>query len=304
MSIIWENCSSVDSSDSLVESPGGDGVLYQEVVGNSDDAPGCGNNEKSKERLVSGGNELFVEDAVDGTEALILRDLEDLVDICCDDSRSSKAESEAEHELVVEGVVCHYGSNGDFCSALGDLLGLVLNKFAAYDIREDEYKRKNSFLSIMGGDSANCAKEARAYPSLKETVDNILCVAVTTVIGEDVVGDFLLKASAVVRNYFSSRLGISCEKLSSILLDSELSLLVGSGESANKSSSSPEVNLLKSIADKCCSFDNSWNCGDIKSRPGLNPWSMALFLRSIIALLVLFPESLQPIIVRRKGLST
>ncbi|WP_092484038.1 hypothetical protein [Candidatus Ichthyocystis hellenicum] len=303
MSSIRENCSGVDRSSPLIEASGRSTALHQEADGNLGDAPGCSNNENNNEHLVSAGNGLSAVGVVGVTENHILEELEDFVDICCE-SRSNKSLSEADVELIMTYVVSGYGGNSGLCFLLRSLIRTVFDKFTDDDIYENNCKQKKFFLSRLKHVADNSAVELGGYPRLKDTVDMIFCMAVIVVIGEEVGRDLLLKASNVVRNYFVSRLGFGYEELSNILLKNELGLLVCSSGNVNKVSSSVVVSLLRDVSTKCSYFIRSKYCDDVQaSRSSLNPWSVAFFLRKVVVLLVLCPESLQPAIVHNKGLS-
>ncbi|CUT17262.1 MULTISPECIES: hypothetical protein [Candidatus Ichthyocystis] len=297
----------VDDDGSLMDALGYTGDLFQEEVGDSDDFISFSSNESDDQSTVFDCNDLFgmerrIERATEITGACAQKEKGGLVDICCE-SRPNKPISEQEQEYVMEGVVCSYGKNDEFCSALKNLIMTVFGKFTDHNICEDKYKQKSLFSSglesIVDGDEVPC---------LKEIEDIVLRVAVTSIMEADEGRDFLLKASSRVKKYLVSHLGLGGvgfdgKSLTCILLESELGFFVCSEESLKKGIASTAVSLLKDVSAKCRYFRSNRYCYDVQARSSLSPWAIGIFLRKIIVLLALFPEALRPVIINNNLLS-
>ncbi|CUT17261.1 MULTISPECIES: hypothetical protein [Candidatus Ichthyocystis] len=238
------------------------------------------------------------EGAVGITGDSALKENEDLVDICCAGSSNSFV-SELELESVMEGVVCSYGRNDEFCSVLKSLIMIVFDNFLCHNVCDCKHKQKKLFLLSRLESDVGIYRN----PSLKEISDLVLGVAVAIVMGVEEGWDLLLMSSDGIKRYLLSHLGLDSKSLTCALLESELGFFVYSEESLRKGIVSTVVSLLRDVSVKCCYLRNNRFCDDIRYRSSLNFWNVGIFLRKVIVLLVLFPESLRPEIIHNKELS-
>ncbi|WP_092484044.1 hypothetical protein [Candidatus Ichthyocystis hellenicum] len=296
MSGVQESCQHVDDSSSLMDGIVYAGSLHQET-GASDDFPSCSNNESSGQSLVSGCNELSgVAGDVGVAEYPSLKEIEDVFGTCI--FNKAMPNPSFDFDSVMEGVVCRYGSNDEFCSVMKSLIAVLFDKFTSLNVCEDVYKQKNSFSSGLEG-----IIEVDGDSGPKEIVAVITHVAITLVMGIDRGCDFLLESADTVKKYLASRLGLEGKTLTRLLLENEVGFFVCSDESIKKGIISSVVSLLKDVSAKCSYFKDRKYCDNVISRSSLDPWNVGIFLRKIIVLLVLFPESLHPAIVHNKILS-
>ncbi|WP_092484939.1 hypothetical protein [Candidatus Ichthyocystis hellenicum] len=267
MSRVEESSQYVGASCSLSEECGHTAVLYQEDVGNLDAIPSCSNNGSGYNKLPGSGV-----------------------------------------VVVNRSIFYNYSQDRRLSSELGKLISRVFVDFTSRNVCEDRYKQKDFFLSRLS-DAGNYVVEGavggEGDPRLEEVADIVLRVAVSVVVGIDEGCDFLLTSSDRVRKYFVACLG-SFDIRSAVyrFLGSAVRgfKYIFSDEASKKETPSAVVCLLKDVATGC-SFLSGNYYEDVESRASLDPEIVGLFLKSVIVLLILFPEALHPAIVRNEELN-